>query len=353
MIDLIKIRRDLHQIPELGFKEYQTQNYILEILKKYNCKLYKIETGIVALFNNNRKETLVFRFDMDALPIKEISPIEYKSQNDCMHACGHDAHMALGIGLCDHLNTHHQEYPLNIAILFQPSEETFGGSLKILNSKILEIINTKYLIGLHLFPNLEKGLFFTSPVIFGSAREININIYGSNHHVGNKIANEDPLLCASEIIKELSAISNKNTIVHIGKINSGETRNSVASFAKIQGTIRSKKGDSKIVSKISKIIKAKKKRYHLKIVCDTSSFLPKINNNRKLIKQASKLLDFSLLNKTYFQGEDFSLYTEKYPCLYLLFGIGDTPLLHSQDFNFDDSLLNLCLNKLINLLKIN
>lgn len=351
MIDLIKIRRDLHKIPELGFKEFNTQKYILNILKNYRCKIYQIKTGILAFFDNNQKTTLVYRCEMDALNIKEENDVLYKSSNSNMHACAHDGHMAIALGLCTYLNTNSQ-FKENIGILFQPSEESYGGSLEIINSNILDHINTSKIIGIHFFPKLNENIFYSSKVIFSSAREINIKLISQNIHVANKKNLPDPILISSKLINKLCSLSNKSHLIHFGIITAGETRNSLASSCSIQGTIRSKKDDLKLVKRIIKIINKHKKRYHINIQYDTSKYLPMIKNDNKLLKQAKKLIDLNVINKTFLQGEDFSLYGKKYPILYLLYGIGETNYLHTPNFNFDEALLTSCFNKVINLLNL-
>ncbi len=350
MIDIIKIRRDLHQIPELGFKEFKTQKYILNILKNYCCSITLIKTGIIAFFDNQKKSSLAYRSDMDGLNIQETNSVDYKSQNN-MHACGHDAHMALAIGLCDYLNEHYQEYSQNFVIIFQPSEESFGGSKLVIDSKILDTYHVNKVIAIHLFPKLPKGKFFTNKIVFSSAREINYNFKGKSVHVANKKGHINCIDVGYKFTKRIEKLSNKNTLVHIGMFSSGTSRNTVSSTTTLNGTIRSKKNDIKIYNKIGKIKERYEKRYHLKID-DTSVFLSRVENSRYLIKKAKRLIDLKTIKKTYFQGEDFSSYCQIYPCLFLLFGIGDEEYLHSSNFNFDDSLLPQCLEQLIKLLSI-
>lgn len=351
MIDIIKVRRDLHQIPELGFKELKTQKYLLNILKNYCCKITLVKTGIIAFFDNHKESSLAYRTDMDGLNIQEKNNVDYKSHLN-MHACGHDGHMALALGLCDYLNDHYQEYSHNFVIIFQPSEESFGGSKAIIDSKILDTYHVNKIIAIHLFPKLPKGKFFTSRIVFSSSREINYHFEGKSVHVANKKGHINCIDVGYKFTKKIEKLSNKNTLVHIGVFNSGTSRNTVSSFTNLNGTIRSKKNDINIYNKIKRIKEKYEKRYHLKID-DTSIFLPRVENNRSLIRKAKKLIDLSTNIKTCFQGEDFSSYCQIYPCLYLLYGVGEEEYLHSPNFNFDDSLLINCLKQLIKLLEIN
>ncbi len=351
MIDVIKIRRDLHKLPELGFKEYNTQKYILDILKNFKCKIHKINTGLLAHFSFNKNKSIVYRCDMDALKIKEANDVYYKSQNNNMHACGHDAHMAIALGLCDYFNNK-KDNPYDIGILFQPSEESYGGSKSILDSNILDRINTKYIVGLHLFPKLEKGKLFTNEIIFSSAREVNIEVYGDEVHIANSKNKVNASLIGSKLLIKSLKLSNKNNLINFGIIQSGNNRNSLSPSYILKGTIRSKCDDKIILNKLNKLINRLQKKYHTKISCDTSMFLPSVKSDLHLINESKKLINITHLKTTFLQGEDFSLYTNKYPCLFLLLGVGDTSLLHTPSFNFDDSILPNAVKQIIPLLEM-
>lgn len=353
MIDIIKIRRDLHKFPELGFEEYKTQKYIYNIVKNYDCEIHFIKTGIIVFFNNNKDNSLAYRCDMDGLKIEELNKVEYKSTNNNMHACGHDAHMAIAIGICDYLNENYKKYNHNFVIIFQPSEESFGGSKEILDSKILSILKVQNIIAIHLFPKIKEKMFLTSKTIFGSAREINITLKGKSVHVANRKKQVDCTSLSIKIIKKITSLSSKNTLIHVGEIQSGISRNTTSPQSVIKGTIRSKKGDLIILNKIEKYLNKIKKKHKISISFDASSYLPMINNSPILIDKAKKLIPLTSVNHTFFQGEDFSLYSSKYSTLYILVGLGDVDYLHSPTFNFDESILIDAFDKIIKLLSIN
>lgn len=352
MIDLIKIRRELHQIPELGFQEYQTSDYIIKKICNYHCQVIQINTGVIAFFDNHKEQTLAYRCEMDALPIIEKNKVIYASKNNNMHACAHDGHMAIAIGVIDYLNNHYSEYEHNFAIIFQPSEEIYGGSKTIIDSNILFKLKIKNIIAIHFFPKLRKNQFYTNLIPFSSSNEINFLIKGKSVHVGNRNNGRNSILASSELIKKLESLNDDNTIVHIGMIEGGEARNIVASSCIMKGTIREIKS-TPIIFKIESIIDQVKKKYQVEIQLDTKNYLPSIKNNEHLIKQAKELINLEILNFTFFQSEDFSMYSNILPSLYLLYGIGEENYLHSDNFNFDESILNKCLKQVIKLLKIN
>lgn len=348
MIDLINIYHHLHTIPELAFQEYETQKFILNILKNYKCQIITKKTAIFAYFNFNKEQAIAYRCELDALPIKEETNLKYRSNNNNMHACGHDLHMSISLGLCEkfnNLSTFHS----NMLFIFQPSEEVNGGSSFILKTNILNKYNVKTILAIHIFPFLKKGELFLSNIPFASSREINIEIYGKSAHVGNKKQGLDSISIASNIIRKINHLSNKNNIVHIGNIITNSKRNIVCPYTCLEGTIRSKNKDSKIYDKINKLIIKQKKKSRTKIVL-TSSYLPKVSNNKILIEKIKDNKKIYLLKKTYFQGEDFSLYCEKYNTLFLLLGAGNTSPLHSSTFFPDENIIFSSVNKLFNLI---
>ena len=155
---LIKDYEALHQIPEEGFNEYKTQKYIVNELKKLNCKIYELDsTGILAFFDYDTSETIAFRCELDGINVEEETNLEYKSlHKGMMHACGHDGHMAILLGLGRVLSN--IKCPRNVCLIFQPSEEKYGGALKVIESSIYKQLNIKEVYGLHLWPNLKSGV---------------------------------------------------------------------------------------------------------------------------------------------------------------------------------------------------
>ena len=166
-MDVKEIRNSLHQIPELGRKEYKTKEFIKNLAKNLNCKIYEVtNTGIVLFFNANKNDTICFRSDMDALPILEKNEVSYKSKNiGVMHACGHDGHMAMLLSYAIWASNNIDKLKHNIVCLFEPSEEDNAGANDIRKStysyrKILlatlfilpmiGIVSSKYL----LYPDL-------------------------------------------------------------------------------------------------------------------------------------------------------------------------------------------------------
>ncbi len=142
---LAKHRMALHQIPEIGFHEFKTKKYLYEQVKNSGGVLHEIgETGLLLYFDNHQQETIAFRTDIDALPIKEETDLPFASTHEgFMHACGHDGHMAMLLGLTDYVSQHVDELLYNVVLIFQPSEEISGGAESVIQLGYWIIIKLK------------------------------------------------------------------------------------------------------------------------------------------------------------------------------------------------------------------
>ena len=178
----------LHQIPEESFKEYKTNAFILEQLKILDCKIYELHpTGILAFFDYGSNDSIAFRCELDGLKILEKNEFVYKSKNEgMMHACGHDGHMAIFLSLAVTLNK--IKCPRNVCLIFQPSEESYGGALKVINSTEYKSLNIIEVYGIHLWPGLKKGVIASrGKTLMASATEVDINIFGFDNDKIDKV----------------------------------------------------------------------------------------------------------------------------------------------------------------------
>ena len=174
-----RIRRELHQIPELELSLPMTKAYLISQLQDLPCQLdFPLESGITAFFDNGREETIAFRSDMDALPITERSDAPYRSRHEGnMHACGHDGHMAMLLGLAFRLASADQRLPHNVLLIFQPGEENPGGARLLCEAGILERYHVKRIYGMHLWPQLPAGVIGTRrEEMMARSSEVNIDI---------------------------------------------------------------------------------------------------------------------------------------------------------------------------------
>ena len=346
MKTIYEIRKDLHKIPEIGFNEFKTKNYILNYLKGRDLEIFEFaKTGISVYFNFNKSKTICLRAELDALPIKEENNLTYKSIHPTMmHACGHDGHMAILLSLIDDICERKVKSTYNILFLFQPSEEITGGSLEVIRSGVLEKYNVEEIYALHIWPKLEKGKIFTRKELLSEPIEVDFEIRGKSSHVASYKEGKDALYTGIELLHDIKKETDLigNTIFHIGEVFAYGQRNIVCDNFLSKGTIRVFDDNSKnsIFKIIEKHRKRLKKQYNLEINVNYNHSLFPLINTQDLI---NKSLEYGvkLLEKPYFHSEDFSLYLKKIKGVYFLLGGGDIPPLHSSNFNFDEDILNV------------
>lgn len=349
-------RMDLHQIPELGFKEFKTQEYILNHLKGYDCKIEIINTGILCFFDNKKTCTEAFRCDMDALPIEEKNNIPYKSQTKgLMHACGHDGHMAMMLGLADFLNLNYKNYNHNFLLIFQPSEEENCGARSIIATNFIERYNVKCIFGFHLWPGLPLGSVYSKPnELMAKSAEVNIKIIGKASHVANFENGIDALKCGAYYLQDIYQMEDKidkkyYRLLKCGKMNAGTARNIIADNCELYITLRAYQLDifNYIKESLLSIAKDYENKYGVRFEFNINEGYDAVINNETLfnivlkhLSNKNKLDYLNVLKKPVLQAEDFGVYTSHVPSIFFFLGVGNTKPLHNEMFNFDMAALN-------------
>lgn len=339
--NLIKHRRALHSIPELGYQEYETQKYIIDNLPINIYEINKVGTGVVAYYDLKKSKTIALRSDMDALPIKEKNDVPYKSLNKNMHACGHDGHMAMLLEVARILPSIEYLLQTNVLLIFQPAEELSKGSQKLYEEGLKGKYQIDEIYALHLWPFLKENIVYCkkNTLLAGSA-EISIDIYGNAAHVGSFNLGSDTIISSVKLINALNTKKiNSSMIFKINCINSGKVRNVISDFANLEGTYRftELKQLNKLISKANKIIKKIEQEEKVKIkfkVRPTNN--PVIQNTMLFNRHKDK---FDIVKKIYFQSEDFSYYLKHYKGLFCLLGCNSKYPLHHDKFNFDEQTL--------------
>ena len=249
--EVIFVRRHLHTYPELGFKEFDTSDFIVSHLSDYGISFKQgiAKTGIIGVIEGIEPETKVIalRADMDALPILESGNKEYRSCIDgVMHACGHDIHVACLLGAAKILNDLKSEFSGTIKLFFQPSEEMFpGGALAMINEGALENLRVQNVFGQHVLPQLETGkVGLKAGKYMASTDEIYLTIKGKGGHAATPELVINPLYIASAILLELEKEFNKNkpqnslSVLTFGRIIGEGRTNVIPDEVTIDGTIR-------------------------------------------------------------------------------------------------------------------
>jgi amidohydrolase len=245
--DLVAMRRDLHEHPELAFQETRTSGIVAERLKALGMEVQTgvAKTGVVGLLRGKTEgKTLAIRADMDALPIHELNALDYRSQTDGkMHACGHDGHTSILLAVADMLSKRQAELKGNIKFVFQPAEEDIGGARPMVEQGAMQGVDG--VIGLHLFSTLPVGLVgVRAGTTFASADKFTLTVYGQGGHAAMFERAIDPIAISAYIITALQTLTSRETspltpaVITIGSIQAGTAFNIIPETATLEGTMR-------------------------------------------------------------------------------------------------------------------
>lgn len=344
-------RRALHQIPELDKELPNTIQYILQQLAPLRCDVIEpCRSTICAYFDFHKEDTMAFRSDMDALSIVEQNKCAYHSTIEGhMHACGHDGHMAMLISFAQYVNTL-QDCEHNVLLIFQPAEETTGGAKDIVESGILSSYHVTKLFGFHVWPKLPKGQIASKAgPLMARSSELSIEIQGKSSHAARAEEGKDALYAAVEFLHEAYQFEQALPdhilrLLKFGVIESGTMRNVISSHTKILGTLRS--FDEAVFLSIKNALFDIAKTIEQETGCTFSFHItegyPPLINDESLFHSCKQILpELIELPKPSMLAEDFSFYGSSVPSLFLYLGIGDTPPLHADTFDFEDDVLEV------------
>ncbi len=246
---LIAWRRDFHRHPELGFQEHRTAGIIARVLGDlgYEVQTGVANTGVVGVLEGQQSgPVIMLRFDMDALPIQEQSEAEYASQRaGVMHACGHDAHVAVGLGVATLVAGHRDEMSGALKLVFQPGEEGMNGAEVMVREGVLENPRPDVFISAHVWNSTPAGKVDVSagPVMAAAGRWTCI-VRGRGGHGAMPQQTVDPIVAAAQIVSSLQTIVSRNVgpletaVVTVGTIHGGDAFNVIPNEVKLSGTIR-------------------------------------------------------------------------------------------------------------------
>lgn len=356
---LKKHRYELHNIGEIGRKEYKTSKYIRSYLDKLGVdyKVY-LDTGVVGIIKGrNPKKTIAFRSDIDAL----------STEKGVEHLCGHDGHMSILLGLIEHLNNNKDLLNDNIVFIFQPAEEAPGGAKELVKLGVLKDYNVDEIYGLHIYPEIPEGYVgVRSGYFLAQSGEVDIDILAKSAHGAMPQNGVDAVVIASNIINSLQTIVSRNigpidnAVVTIGKITAGTVRNIIAENARLEGTIRTFNPNiyELMKKRIKEIILGYEKVYNCKINLYIRDFYPSVNNDKRLYEEFLNILERNkiIILDPLMISEDFSYYQKEVPGLFFMLGSrneekGYINGLHNENFNFDEKIFLNALDIYIKLLK--
>ncbi len=337
---VIRVRRDIHKHPELSGHEEHTKYLVKGILEieGYEIKEFATHNGLVAdLIVDKKKPFVAIRADMDALPIQEQTGKPYASEvKGVMHACGHDAHTAIGVGAAIAMMSVKKYLPWNVRFIFQPSEEVNeGGSEEMIRDGALE--GVKAIFGLHVYPYLMTGqIGYKYGVMMASADTFSIEIYGKSAHGARPHEGVDAILVAGMCINSLNHIISRRidplhpAVISLGTIEGGTAPNIICDRVKLTGTVRTvnEKVRNKIPAMMEDSIKGITHAMGAKYKFEYDFGNPELINDDRMVdivvQEAKKILgeeNVIDLKEPVMGGEDFSRYLQIVPGAFFRLGI--------------------------------
>ncbi|MDY6065268.1 MAG: M20 family metallopeptidase [Finegoldia sp.] len=332
--DLIKWRRHLHENPEVGFDLDQTCDFVEERLREFGIEDIdrKFKGAVVAYINpDNDKKTIALRADMDALPVPELTNLEFASKNEGkMHACGHDAHTAQLLAAAKVLQDHKDEIDGKIMLIFQPAEELGSGSVEIANSE--EFAKVDEVLGCHdgcLFGDGKDmgALIFAKGPTMATMDKFTIDIKGRGAHGSTPSMSIDPIAIAAYMITSIQEIISREispldpSVISFGVINSGSAFNIIPETAHLEGTTRTLTPEIRdyVEKRLGEVAEGVAKTFRATIEYKFFRQPPPLINTpeiaEKVMESAKKILADKVveMEKPLMGGEDFAFYLEKKP----------------------------------------
>ena len=341
-------RHALHQIPELELTLPKTLDYLKNTLAGLNCRVFSpVESALCAWFDFGKETAIAFRADMDALPIQEKSGSPWASTHPGqMHACGHDGHMAILLELARRLSKK-QTLHHNVLLVFQPGEESPGGAKLICDSGVFARCKVSAIFGLHLWPGLEAGTVFSRrKELMARASEVTVDVYGKSAHIAKAAEGIDALMAGAEfytraVEMERAVPAGVFRLLKFGKFQAGTVRNALASHAHVEGSLRAFQDEifEDMAGKLRQISADVEEKYGCTVKLHLSEGYPAVLNPDGLYDGVKAVASFSELAEPCMTAEDFAWYQKYVPGMFFFLGLGDTPALHADTFDFDESIL--------------
>lgn len=365
--ELIKIRQNIHQNPELSFQEFETQKKVENYLQKLGLSTQRLaNTGVVALIegNNPSKRCVALRADMDALPIIEVNDGRpYRSLNEgVMHACGHDVHTTSLLGAATILNELKSEFEGTIKLVFQPGEEKLpGGASLMLADGVLQNPPVDFMIGQHVMPLIDTGTVgFRKGLYMASTDEIFITVKGVGGHGALPHLAVDSILVASHIVVAMQQIVSRNqnpalhSVLSFGKIIGNGATNVLPPNVEIHGTFRTvdENWRAEAHDKIRRLAEGIAHSMGAEIDIEIKKGYPFLKNDETLtsicMEAAEEYVGGDRVKELelWMAAEDFSYYSQEVPSCFYRLGTrnmekGTHYSVHHPSFDIDEDALEI------------
>ncbi|RFU69890.1 N-acetyldiaminopimelate deacetylase [Bacillus sp. V59.32b] len=353
MAKFAAIRRDLHKIPEPGFQEFKTQKYLLDYLYALPADRLEIKTWRTGIFvkihGENPTKTIGYRADIDGLPIQEETGLPFISEHEqFMHACGHDFHMSIALGIL----THFTDNPIDdhLLFIFQPAEEGPGGAELMLQTDIMKEWKPDIITALHIAPEYPVGTIAVKEgLLFANTSELFIDLKGKGGHAAYPHETKDMVVAACSLVSQLQTIVSRNVnpldsaVITIGKITGGTVQNVIAENARLEGTIRTLSVTSmeKVKQRIEQLVEGIRIGYQCEAAIDYGSMYHQVQNEETLTRE---FMDFAVATEGItvhecteaMTGEDFGYMLKEIPGFMFWLGVDSEYGLHHAKLTPDE-----------------
>lgn len=364
---LIDLRRKFHQFPELQYQEEKTAARICEVLKELRVPFQPNvgKTGIVARLSAAKAgRTIAFRADMDALPLDEANNVPYKSKHPgVMHACGHDAHITIALGIIRWLveNDWIQNGAGEILFIFQPAEEGGAGAKAMLDSGIFDAESVSAVFAGHVYPAIPVGHIGIAPKISNSAvNTLSVRLKGKGGHGAYPHQCKDPIVAGSYLVSQLQTLISRNlpplesAVITIGAFHAGTAPNIIPEEALLKGTLRTFMPEirEQMAKRIEDVVKGTEISFGVSAVLENIEGYPVLMNDPELVKHmnacAEEVLGAGCIHPQppSMGAEDFAYFCEQWGGIMVDLGCHDPQKgfqygLHSPHFDIDERVLDV------------
>lgn len=334
---LVQWRRSLHQIPETGIHLPRTMEFIRQQLEKMgiSCRVYEDISCIEATIGCGGK-CFLLRSDVDALPVTEEADLPFRSQNGCMHGCGHDLHGTILLGAAKLLKAHEGELKGTVKLLFQSGEEVFLGAKSAIAAGVLENPKVDAAFAMHVIAMMPVGVLMTGKEAMSSVNGFRITLKGHGGHGSMPELAVDPINAAVQVYLALQSLiareigGAEEAVLTIGQFTAGEASNIIPERAVLQGTLRTFREDvrQRLLKRIREVVSGVAMTYRCQAeyeeLFSCSSVVTDDGVTAAVEKSARKIApQFHILGRAHGMGsEDFAEITQKVPSAYYMMGAG-------------------------------
>jgi N-acetyldiaminopimelate deacetylase len=356
----VEIRRDLHKIPELGFQEFKTQEYLLKYIRSLSSnrlEVKKWKTGIfVKVKGTNPSRIIGYRTDIDGLPITEETNLPFPSEHEgFMHACGHDVHMSIALGILT--NVVSEPIKDDVLFMFQPAEEGPGGAEPMINSDVFKEWKPDLIIGLHISPEYPVGTIATKEgLLFANTSELFVDLHGKGGHAAFPHKTNDMIVAACSLVTQLQSIISRNVdpldsaVITVGKITGGTVQNVIAERARLEGTIRTLSVESmtKVKNRIGAMVNGIEVGYACKATIDYGAMYHQVFNHSEITREFMEYVDahtkVNLVEcSEAMTGEDFGYMIKDIPGFMFWLGVDSEYGLHHSKLSPNEDAIGVAI----------